>query len=41
MDGLLKCATYSNYNDLSGLDIKYEDGRQIFLLGELLFYEVC
>jgi len=32
---LLKLSTYDDYDDLSGLDIDYEDGQQLFLQSEL------
>ena len=32
---LLRNSTYPRYDDLSGLEINYEDGEQLFLLGEL------
>ena len=30
---LLRNSTYPRYDDLSGLEINYEDGEQLFLLG--------
>ena len=32
---LLRNSTYPRYDDLSGLEINYEDGEQLFLLDEL------
>lgn len=32
---LLRNSTYTRYDDLSGLEINYEDGEQLFLLDEL------
>ena len=32
---LLRNSTYPRYDDLSGLEINYEDGEQMFLLDEL------
>lgn len=33
--GLLKQSTYTEYDDLSGLEINYDDADQLFLLDEL------
>ncbi len=35
IDRILKLSTYDKYDDLSGLEIDYKDGEQLFLLGEL------
>lgn len=35
IDRILKSSTYDDYEDLSGLDIDYRDGKQLFLLEEL------
>ncbi|WP_300659078.1 DUF5348 domain-containing protein [uncultured Acetatifactor sp.] len=35
IDSVLRCSTYDDYDDLSGLDINYRDGEQLFLLEEL------
>lgn len=35
IDNILKCSTYNDYDDLSGMDIDYKDSEQLFLLGEL------
>ena len=35
IDRILKSSTYDDYDDLSGLDIDYRDGEQLFLLEEL------
>ena len=32
---LLRLSTYEKYDDLSGLDIDYQDKEQLFLLDEL------
>ena len=32
---LLRLSTHKEYDDLSGLEINYEDGEQLFLLNEL------
>ena len=35
IDSILKSSTYDDCDDLSGLDIDYRDGQQLFLLEEL------
>jgi len=35
IDRLLKLSAYDQYDDLSGLDINYKDGEQLFLLEEM------
>lgn len=35
IDRILKSSTYDDYDDLSGLDIDYRDGEQLFFLEEL------
>ena len=35
IDSILKSSTYDDCDDLSGLDIDYRDGEQLFLLEEL------
>lgn len=35
IDSVLKCSTYEDYDDLSGLNIDYKDSEQLFLLEEL------
>ncbi len=35
IDRILKLSIYDEYDDLSGLEIDYKDGEQLFLLGEL------
>lgn len=32
---ILRLSTYEEYDDLSGLDVNYEDAQQLFLLDEL------
>lgn len=35
IDSILRLSTYDECDDLSGLEIDYQDGEQLFLLDEL------